>query len=175
MRVRWIQGLVVARIFFGITAAAQEPLVPTLTPTIITATKQVTLFTGLEKQILEAVQKKDRAGLEAMLTDDLEIAMPHADAVAGEEWLDSVLAKDFTLRTFVISQMSVADLGDFAVVKYERGQQATLKGKAYDGEFFVVDLWKKSGDSWKLANRYVARIHTAPTPARAKPRPTGKE
>jgi hypothetical protein len=175
MRVRWIQWPVAAAIFCAMTAAAQEPVTPTLTPTIITSTKQVTLFTGLEKQILQAVQKKDKAGLEAMLTEDFEIAMPHADAVAGEDWLDSVLAKDFALRTFVISQMSVADLGDYAVVKYERGQQATLKGKAYDGEFFVVDLWKKSGDSWKLANRYVARINTAPTTARAKLRPSGKE
>ena len=175
MRVPWIQGLVAAAIFCAMTPAAQEPGVPTLTPTIVTATKQVTLFTGLEKQILQAVQQKDKAGLEAILTDDFEIAMPHADVVAGEDWLDSVLAKDFALRTFVISQMSVADLGEYAVVKYERGQQATLKSKAYDGEFFVVDLWKKSGDSWKLANRYVARIHTAPTIARAKPRPTGKE
>jgi len=174
MLARWIPCLL-GGVILSMTVAAQEPVVPTLTPTIVTATKQVTLFTGLEKQILQAVQKKDKAGLEALLTDDFEIAMPHADAVAGEDWLDSVLAGDFTLRTFVISQMSVVDLGDSAVVKYERGQQATLKGKAYDGEFFVVDLWKKSGESWKLANRYVARIHTAPTTARAKPRPSGKE
>jgi hypothetical protein len=174
MLARWIPCLL-GGVILSVTVAAQEPVVPTLTPTIVTATKQVTLFTGLEKQILQAVQKKDKAGLEALLADDFEIAMPHADAVAGEDWLDSVLAGDFTLRTFVISQMSVVDLGDSAAVKYERGQQATLKGKAYDGEFFVVDLWKKSGESWKLANRYVARIHTAPTTAKAKPRPSGKE
>ena len=26
------------------------------------------------------------------------------------------------------------------------------------GEFFVVDLWKKDGDAWKLANRYVSKV-----------------
>jgi hypothetical protein len=174
MRVRWIPGLLAGVILSNISSAAQEPIVPTLTPTVVTATKQVTLFTGLEKQILQAVQQKEKAGLEAMLTDDFEIAMPHADAVSGGDWLDSVLAKDFTLRTFVISQMSVVDLGDFALVKYERGQQATLKGKAYDGEFFVVDLWKKTGDSWKLANRYVARIPGMPA-VKAKARPARRE
>jgi ketosteroid isomerase-like protein len=175
MLARWIPGLLAGVIGSSILAAGQEPVEPKLTPTIVTATKQVTLFTGLEKQILQAVQNKDRAGVEAMLTDDFEIAMPRADALAGDEWLDSVMAKGFALRTFVISQMSVTDLGDFAVVKYERGQQATLKGKAYDGEFFVVDLWKKSGDTWKLANRYVARIPSAPSAARVKARPSGKD
>jgi hypothetical protein len=175
MFARWIPGLLVGVIAALTPATGQEPVEAKLTPAIVTATRQVTLFTGLEKQLLQAVQNKNRSAAEALLTDDFEIAMPHADALAGEEWLDSVVAKDFALRTFVISQMSVADLGDFAVVKYERGQQATLKGKAYDGEFFVVDLWKKNGDAWKLANRYVARIPAAPSAARVKARPSGKE
>lgn len=153
--------------------AAQEPVKPGLTPTIITATRQVTLFTGLEKQMLQAVQKKDKAGLQAMVGDDFEIAMPNADPLSGDDWLDSVVAKTFTLRSFSIRQVSVADLGDAAVVKFVREQHATYRGKDESGEFFVVDLWKKSGDGWKLANRYVARVGAAP--ASKKPRPTGKE
>jgi hypothetical protein len=70
--------------------------------------------------------------------------------------------------------MSVADLGDAAVVKYERVQQATYLGKDQSGEFFVVDLWKKGGDTWKLANRYVAKVGAVPAGPVA-PRPTGKE
>lgn len=173
MRARWIHCLAAAGSLSAMAAAAQEPVVPNLTPTIITATRQVTLFTGLEKQLLQAVQKKDKAGVEAMLTDEFEIAMPGADPLPGDDWVDSVMAKDFSLRSFVISQMSVADLGDFAVVKYQRGQKATLKGKAAGGEFFVVDVWKKGSDGWKLADRYVARIHTAA--AAQQTRPTGKE
>src|ERR1700751_1995088 len=122
-------------------AAAQEPTKPNLTPKIITATRQVALFTGLEKQMLQAVQKKDKAGLEAMISDDFEIAMPNADPLAGVDWEDSVMAASFVLKSYRIRQMSVADLGDAAVVKYMRTQQATFKGKDKSGDFFVVDLW----------------------------------
>jgi hypothetical protein len=165
----WFSILMVA------LASAQEPVSPKLTPTITTATKQVTLFTGLEKQMLQAVQKKDRAALEAMLTDEFEIAMPGADSLAGPDWVDSVMAKDFSLKSYVIRQMSVADLGDAAVVKFDRIQQATHKGRSESGEFFVVDLWKKSGDSWKLANRYVAKVGAIPVTPKIEPKPTGKE
>jgi ketosteroid isomerase-like protein len=173
MQPRFAQGLF--SILMVALASAQEPVSPKLTPTITTATKQVTLFTGLEKQMLQAVQKKDRAALEAMLTDEFEIAMPGADSLAGPDWVDSVMAKDFSLNSYVIRQMSVADLGDAAVVKFDRIQQATHKGKSESGEFFVVDVWKKSGDSWKLANRYVAKVGTIPVTPKIEPKPTGKE
>jgi hypothetical protein len=156
-------------------AAAQEPVKPKLTPTIITATRQVTLFTGLEKQMLQAVQKKNKAGLQTMLADDFEIAMPDADPLAGEDWTDGVMANDFNLKSFVVRQVSVADLGDSAVVKFDRIQQATFKGRNESGEFFVVDLWKKNGDSWKLANRYVAKVGAMPETGRIAAKPTGKD
>lgn len=160
---------------FVLLARAQEPVKPKLTPTIITATRQVTLFTGLERQMLLAVQKKDKAGLEAMLEDDFEIAMPGADPLAGEDWVDSVMAKDFALKSFVVRQVSVADLGDFAVVKFDRLQQAIRNGQNQSGEFFVVDLWKKAGDSWKLADRYVAPVRALTSTPKLQAKPTGKE
>ena len=156
-------------------AVAQEPVKPKLTPTIMTATRQVTFFTGLENQLLQAVQKKDRARLEEILEDDFEIAMPDADPLAREDWVDSVMDKDFSLKSFFIRQMSVADQGDCAAVKYQRVQQASWKGMNSSGEFFVVDLWKKSGDTWKLVNRYVAPVRTLPLTPRLHPKPTGKE
>ena len=162
-------------IFMLSAAIPQEPVSPKLTPTIITSTRQVTLFTGMEKQMLQAVQKKDRVALEGMLSDDFEIAMPDADPLASEDWVDSVMAQDFVLKSYVIRQMSVADLGEAAVVKFERFQQGTYKARNESGEFFVVDLWKKSGDSWKLANRYVARVGATSSSAKTQSRPSGKE
>ena len=156
-------------------AAAQEPVKPKLTPTITTATRQVSFFTGLERQMLRAVQKKDKVALEAMLTDECDISMPGADPLAGPDWIDSVMDKDFTLQSFVLREMSVADLGDAAVVKFDRIQQAAYKGKNESGEFFVVDLWQKSGDGWKLANRYVSKIAAIPARGKLEPKPSGKE
>jgi len=175
MPVRIGQNLFSALIAVTVFASAQEPVKPQLTPRIITATKQVTMFSNMEKQMLQAVQKKDKAALEAMLTDEFAIEVPDADMLPGEDWLDSVMSKDFTLKSFVIRQMSVADLGDSAVVKYDRIQESTYKGKPDGGEFFVVDLWKKSGDMWKLANRYVAKVSSTPYMPKGPVKPTGKQ
>ena len=157
-----------------VAAPAQEPIQPKLTPRVITATRQVTIFMGLERQILQAVQKKDQASLKAMLDDDCVIEIPNADPLAGEDWIASVMAKDYSLKSFTVRQMSTVDEGNFVLVKFDRVQESTLNGKSDGGEFFVVDLWKKSGDSWKLANRFVSKLSSVPSvPKDVKP--TGKQ
>lgn len=158
-----------------IAAAAQEPVKPALTPRIITATKQVSIFTGMENHLLQAIQKKDKAAAQAMLSDDLMIEMPDADPLPGEDWLDSVMAKDYTLKSFVVRQMSAIDLGNAVVVKFDRVQQSSFKGKPDSGDFFVIDVWKKDGADWKLANRYVSKVSSVPYMPKADVKPTGKQ
>lgn len=175
MRVRFFARLFAVLIATIIFSAAQEPVKPALTPRIITATKQVSIFTGMEKQLLQAIQKKDKAAAQAMLSDDLMIEMPDSDGLPGDDWLDSVMAKDYTLKSFVVRQMSAIDLGNAVVVKFDRLQEASSKGQADNGEFFVVDLWKKSGDTWKLASRYVSKVSSQAEMPKAPVKPTGKQ
>jgi ketosteroid isomerase-like protein len=159
----------------ALAGIAQEPVKPKLTPRIITATRQVSQFSGLERQMLLAVEKKDKAALDNMLSDDCQIATPKADPLDCADWVDSVLASDFSLKSFSIRNMSVTDLGDTALVNFDRVQQAAHAGKNLSGEFFVLDLWRKSGYSWKLANRYVSRVESAAAAPSGSPKPTGKE
>jgi hypothetical protein len=71
--------------------------------------------------------------------------------------------------------MYVTDLGNAAVVSYDRIQESTYKGKNDGGEFYVVDLWQKEGDTWKLANRYVSMVSSTPSVPKGPIKPTGKQ
>ena len=175
MPVRFFHRLTSAFIALTVLAGAQEPVKPKLTPRIVTATRQVTMFSDLEIQMLKAVQKKDKVALQALLTDDCVIAMPNADLLPGDEWVDSVMAKDFTLKSFAMREVFAVDLGNAVVVKFERRQDATNKGKDESGQFFVVDVWKKDGDTWKLANRFVSKTNSEPSIEKPPTRPTGKQ
>jgi len=154
--------------------SAQEPVKPSLSPRIITATRQVAIFTDLEKQLLRAIQSKDQAGLSKLVSEDCFIEMPDADPLPCDNWMTSVLSKDYVLKTFGVRQLSVTDGPDSSVVKFDRVQESSFKGKPDGGEFFVVDIWKKTGDAWKLASRYVSKVSSVPfMPTDVKP--TGKQ
>ena len=162
-------------LFSAALAAAQEPVKTPANSRIMTATRQVSIFGALEQRFLTAVQKKDKAAVAAMLTEDFAVEPADTDRLDAEEWMDSVMDKSFVLKSFAITHVSVSDLEEFAIVKFNRAQQATFKGRNESGDFFVVDVWKKSDDSWKLANRYVAKLRTLPATLRVSPKPTGKE
>jgi len=175
MRTRFTLSLLSILGSMMMPTAAQEPLKPHVTPRIMTATRQVTLFTDLEKRILTGIQKKDEASLKTLLTDDFEIWMPNSDPIGAEDWISSVMGP-YTLKSFRLSDMAARDFGDTVVVKFTREQQADVKGKSDSGEYFVVDVWRKDGESWKLSDRYVTRVSTAiPAAKRSAPRPTGKD
>jgi len=164
-----------ALFFLAAILTAQEPVSSPLHPRVITGTRQVTLFGGLEKQMLQAVQKKDSAALTELLTDDFSIRSANTEPQPGDDWLASVLGKDFTLKSFTVRQVDVADLGDFAVVSYVRTQEATFKTQDQNGEFYVIDIWKKNGDSWKLSDRYVSRTSSTASAQKEDVKPTGKK
>jgi ketosteroid isomerase-like protein len=165
-----------ALITVGLTLmlAAQEPVKPSLSPRIITATRQVAIFSDLEKQLLNAIQNKDKAALSNLVAEDFLIEMPDSDPLSVEDWTATILSKDYSIKSFQVRQLSAQSQGDFAIVKFDRVQNATYKGAADDGEFFVVDLWKKNGDAWKLANRYVSKVSSVPWMPQGDVKPTGK-
>ena len=174
LRVRGSRFVCLAVLAATVMVAAQEPVKPPLSHKIITATRQVSIFTNLEIQLLKAVQAKDQAALKNMVTDDCMIEMPDADPLPAEDWLAAVLAKDFMLKKFGVRQVSVEELGNAVVVKFDRLQEATYKGASDTGEFFVVDLWRKEGEAWKLASRYVSKVSSAVPPG-SDAKPTGKQ
>jgi hypothetical protein len=158
-----------------LASSAQEPIKPSLNPRIITATRQVVIFTDLETQLLRAIQSKDPAGLSKLVSEDCIIEMPDADPLTGEDWMKAVLSKDYVLKTFVVRQLSVVNGADIMVVKFDRVQQSTFKGKPDGGEFFVIDVWKKEGADWKLANRFASKVSSVPFMPKVDVKPTGKQ
>lgn len=142
---------------------------------ILTRTRTVGIFEALERQLLEAVQKKDKAALTNLTAEDFELrraATPNTP-VARDEFLANELP-EYNLRNFRLSDMAVHMYGDTAVVSFHCWQDATVRGQAATGTWFLVDVWTKHGNDWKLGVRYSSPVagQKSATEDRA---PTGKE
>ena len=112
-----------------------------------TVTRLVQLFSGLESDLMVAVQKGDAPTIDKLLAEDFELrsgAMPGIPTPRAE-WLQQS-KNQFTAP---IVQMSVHDYGTAAVVSY-------LWQRGVRRDVFIVDVWVRIGDAWKLSVRYAS-------------------
>ena len=150
----------VSLIFLLQIALAQETAESGM-PTI-----EVDAFTRLEKRLMDAVVAQDRSTLEPLLAQGFELrsARTGGELTLRDGWLKAALTT-YKIRFFKISRLTVRPMGDSAVVNFFYEQQAAFAGQDISGDFFLVDIWQKTGTDWKLLARYSAGPGVAPKSA----------
>jgi ketosteroid isomerase-like protein len=165
-----MKSLLLSVLLFALPVGAysQAPARPGRT---ITPTRQVAQFSELEDQWAHAIQRKDQSALDRLLTDEFEILTPLAtNPVERDEFVEAT--GNLKLESYRISQMTMHDFGDTAVVNFLANVKGLFRGRDWSGQYFVVDVWRKNGDTWQAAVRYLSKSGTA---AKSQARPTGKE
>jgi Domain of unknown function (DUF4440) len=121
---------------------------------------QTEQFQNLETRVSGAIQMKNTAALDQLLAKDftfnLALEGRAPEVMNREEWLKAT--GYYTLSGFELRHLSARLFGNAAVVRLQPTRQATV-GTTVDrsGEFVVVDVWTKDGESWKLSARYLSR------------------
>jgi hypothetical protein len=149
--------LILVALFVGVNATAAGQANGRGSPF---KTRNVLTFTELETQWVNAVQKHDTATLDKLVGDKFELRSSAAPGVPTPR--DESLKQSLALAPFqsAIGQMAVHEYGDLMVVsflwKIDAPKEAGLAQKV-----FVVDTWKRNGDSWQVQVRYAAPADAA--------------
>lgn len=135
-------------------------------------TRNVVTFTALEKNWIEAVQKHDTQALDTILAPKYELRSANTPGVPTPR-ADS-LKQSLELPSFEssIGQMAVHEYGDMMVVSF-MWKIAAPQGSGLAQNVFVVDTWKRVGDSWQVLVRYASPVGTdaAAVPGAVPPSP----
>jgi hypothetical protein len=146
--------MICAAVLVGGPAAAQPS---SQTGRIPTVTRLVKVFSDLEAALQTQARSPDPGALDQSLDPAFEMrdgASPAAP-IPRDEWIRQARAAPGGNPS--IDQMAVHDLGAYAIVSFREvdpGAKATSKR-------FVVDCWKRDGDTWKLAIRYASDVPAA--------------
>ncbi len=115
------------------------------------------LFTKLERDWMNAVQKRDRDALDAILAPEF-IVRTSADPehpVSRADWMQDVLT-NYEVRSYDFREVTIRAFLGVAIVSFIESQQATIKGKESSGDLFIVDIWETNREKWQPAARFVA-------------------
>jgi hypothetical protein len=123
---------------------------------IPTVTRLVKVYADRETALAQAIRAGDKAAVERTLADDFELrigARP-AQPVPRDDFVQALVRTREAGGE--ISAMAVHDLGATAIASFTQGHGANA--------IFVVDVWRKYGEDWKLAIRYANPAGATRTP-----------
>jgi hypothetical protein len=117
------------------------------------------LFTKLERDWSQALQKKDKTALDAILapefmlwnSDNPEHPLSRTDWIQHEVTSCEALSsshRGLTIRAF----------SGVAVVSFVESRQGAISRKDCLGEYFIVDVWEANHDKWQASARYVSPL-----------------
>jgi hypothetical protein len=113
-------------------------------------TRNVSIFSKLENNLIDAVQRHDADALARIVSDDFEIRSAGAPGVPTP--------REEALRAWMQLPAVQSSIGQMAVHEYGELMVVSFVWKLGEQSFFVVDTWKQAGQEWKLAVRYAAPI-----------------
>ena len=135
-------------------ALAAEQATPSGRGAVVTPTRNVLIFTKLENEWFDAIQRHDAQAMRRYVADDFEIrasqfpGVPTALTDALDQW-----SREPAMHAS-IAQMAVHEYGDLMLVSFKWTLADGHAARAY----FVVDAWKRVGTEWKAAVRYAAPV-----------------
>jgi len=134
----------------AVALAATAPVLAQPSARIPTVTRLVKIFSELETRLVDSAHAGDASTLDAMLDANFEmrVADTPGTPVPRDEWIRRARASGETQPR--LAQMAVHDFGDLATVSF--AEAATKPPR------FIVDIWKREGDGWKLAVRYQSDV-----------------
>ena len=131
------------------------------------ATRSVSHYLDRERGLQDALERRDRNAVLALIVDDFTLRnSAAADVESGENWLRREFGSAPTGG--FVRDLSVREFDDFAIVSFLLDRDPVIRRA--NGTFFVVDVWRQS------TQRLLTRSMTGAAVAPPKPsRPSGKE
>ena len=119
----------------------------------------VELFTKLERDWMNAVEKKDRQALDAMLAPEFTVrsSADPEHTVSRIEWIQDTLTKD-DVRSHRIRSMTIRAFLGVAVVSFIESEEAATQAKKSRGDQLIVDIWKTIHGKWQPALRFISPL-----------------
>jgi hypothetical protein len=122
-------------------------------PAMGMATRPVSKYLNLERQLQQALAEHDRAAVSAMLDADFQLrTLAVQDTIGQEEWLRRM--PDKPSPAMRVRDLSVLEKDDLATISFLLEPIDRKAGRHAEPTYFVVDLWRQS--SGKLQARYLS-------------------
>ena len=106
----------------------------------------------------KAMIAADKAKLEALTADQPSYGHSGGRIETKKEFVDVVAGKKTTYKSITLSDPTVTVAGDNAIHRHVFSAEFEIDGKPNTAKVGVMQVWHKSGGTWKLLARQAFRL-----------------
>lgn len=162
----------------GSVSAGQEPRTSRqLPPPTDVDPKLTEELRQIEQQLSAAILRQDAEVLDRLVAPEftLRVADVPQSSLPRTMWMDNVKRlKPEPREQRHHAARTLAD--DLAVVSLVQTQKGTTDDRNFNGDFYIVDFWKRGSGDWRIVARYSSPVGRPPDrPLRQLPPPTDSD
>lgn len=117
------------------------------------------LFTKLERDWIQAAQRRDEAALDSILAPEFTVLSPESpeSPLPRADWIQRALT-GYEIHSYGHRGMVIRAFLGVAVVSFVQSQEATFNGEDCSGDYLIVDVWEAKHNKWQASARYIAPV-----------------
>jgi ketosteroid isomerase-like protein len=106
-------------------------------------------LTRMEREIGEAITRRDLAALDRLIADDFSVTSPLGQMMTKQQALDTLTSPDYELEFLCNAEITVRVFGDAAVATAVGTTKGRYQGQDASSQFRYTRVWVKRQGCWQ--------------------------
>lgn len=106
----------------------------------------------------QAIVRKDKAGIEANMTEDFRQIDGGADIETKASFVDGLLSPKLTINPYTVEDFEVRLYGDTALLSGRTRMTGSYDGKAFDSYYRYIDVYVRTNGVWKITSVQITKM-----------------
>jgi ketosteroid isomerase-like protein len=114
----------------------------------------------LEREVGEAITRRDRARLEQLIADDFVAVNPQGVAMTKAQALAQVTSPEYALESLVNDEIEVRLFGDVALARARGTARGRIRGAETSAQIRYLRVWVKRAGQWQAIAAQATPLET---------------
>lgn len=106
----------------------------------------------------QAIVSKDRAAVEANMTDDFRNIDSNGSVLSAKTFVDELLSPDIVINPYKVEEFDIRLFGDIALVSGRVMMTGQYQNAPFTSHFRYIDIYAKRDGEWKVVSVQTTRI-----------------
>jgi ketosteroid isomerase-like protein len=106
----------------------------------------------------KAIVRKDRAAIEANMSEDFRQIDGAGNVETRASFVDGLMSPDLVINPYTVEDFDVRLYGDVALLSGRTDMKGQYQGEPFESHYRYIDIYVRSDGAWKIVSVQITKI-----------------